>query len=103
MIELLSRYTKDVFRLTWIGNVERLKEVLSVEPNLAKGVDNGSTPLMWLADDDVLASETVKLLVGFGADLVVKSGQGMTAADYARKRALYDAADLIDSMTQQGA
>jgi ankyrin repeat protein len=103
MIELLSRYTKDVFRLTWIGNVERLKEVLSVEPNLAKGVDNGSTPLMWLADDDVLASETVKLLVSFGADPVVKSGQGMTAADYARKRALYDAADLLDSMTQQGA
>jgi ankyrin repeat protein len=103
MIELLSRYTKDVFRLTWIGNVERLKEVLSVEPNLAKGVDNGSTPLMWLADDDVLASETVKLLVSFGAEPSVKSGQGMTAADYARKRALYDAADLLDLMTQQGA
>jgi uncharacterized protein len=102
MIELLSRYTKDVFRLAWMGNSERLREVLSVEPDLAKLVDNGSTPLMWLPDNDVLSIDIVKLLVSFGADPAVKSREGMTAADYARKRALYDAADLLDLMIEQG-
>jgi uncharacterized protein len=101
MIELLSAYTNDVFRLAWVGNIKRLQEVLSVEPELAKRVD-GTTPLMWLPDDDERATETVKLLLRFGADPAVKSKQGLTAADYARKQALYDAADLLDSMTHEG-
>jgi ankyrin repeat protein len=100
MSEFLSRYTKDVFRLAWTGNVERLREVLTSKPDLAKVVDNGSTPLMWLPDDEVRASETVKLLLSFGADASVKSKQGMTAGDYARKQALYDAAALLDSKTR---
>lgn len=98
MIELLSNYTTDVFRLTWTGNIERLQEVLSMQPELAKQ-DDGSTPLMWLPDDDARATEAVKLLVSFGADPAAKSNQGMTAADYARKWALYDTAALLDSMT----
>lgn len=95
MIELLSKYSTDVFRLTWTGNIERLKEVLSAQPELAKLAD-GSTPLMWLPDDDARAMEAVKLLVSFGADPAVKSNQGLTAADYARKWALYDTADLLE-------
>lgn len=95
MIELFSKYSTDVFRLTWTGNIERLKEVLSAQPELAKLVD-GSTPLMWLPDDDARAVEAVKLLVSFGADPAVKSNQGLTAADYARKWALYDTADLLE-------
>jgi uncharacterized protein len=98
MIELISRYTTDVFRLTWTGNIERLKDVLSVQPELAK-LDDGSTPLMWLPDDDLKATEAVKLLVCLGADPAAKSTQGMTAADYARKWALYDTAELLDSLT----
>ncbi|HKV36550.1 MAG TPA: ankyrin repeat domain-containing protein [Pyrinomonadaceae bacterium] len=95
MIELISKYSTDVFRLTWTGNIERLKEVLSVQPELAKLAD-GSTPLMWLPDDDGRAMEAVKLLVRCGADPAVKSNQGLTAADYARKWALYDTADLLE-------
>lgn len=98
MIELISKYSTDVFRLTWTGNIERLKEVLSVQPELAKLVDR-STPLMWLPDDDVRATEAVKLLVSLSADPAVKSNRGLTAADYARKWALYDTADLLDSLT----
>lgn len=97
MIELISRHTTDVYRLTWTGNIERLQEVLSARPELAK-LDDGSTPLMWLPDDDVRATEAVRLLVSFGADPAAKSEQGMTAADYARKWALYDTADLLDSL-----
>lgn len=97
MIELISSHTTDVFRLTWTGNIERLKEVLSVQPELAK-LNDGSTPLMWLPDDDARATAAVKLLVSFGADPAVKSNQGLTAADYARKWALYDTADLLESL-----
>jgi hypothetical protein len=43
--------------------------------------------------------EAVRLLVSFGADPAATSTQGMTAADYARKWALYDTADLLDSLT----
>lgn len=100
MIDLLSGYSKDVFRLAWIGNIERLQEVLISEPSLATLVDNESTPLMWLPDDDLLATEAVTLLFNVGADPAIKSKQGMTAADYARKRALYTTADLLDSLTQ---
>lgn len=99
MIELLSRYSQDVYRLTWTGNIERLQEVLSAKPELAK-LDDGSTPLMWLPDDDAPATEAVKLLVSFGADPAAKSNQGLTAADYARKWALYDTAELLDSLTR---
>ncbi|HEY0730451.1 MAG TPA: ankyrin repeat domain-containing protein [Pyrinomonadaceae bacterium] len=99
MIELISRHTTDVYRLTWTGHIERLKEVLSAQPELAK-LNDGSTPLMWLPDDDALAIEAVKLLVSYGADPAAKSNQGLTAADYARKWALYDTADLLDSLTR---
>jgi hypothetical protein len=40
MIQDLSGLTRDVFRLTWIGNIERLREVLSEEPALAKAEDD---------------------------------------------------------------
>lgn len=96
MIDLISRHATDVYRLTWTGNIERLREVLSVQPELAK-LNDGSTPLMWLPDDDARATEAVKLLVSYGADPAAKSNQGLTAADYARKWALYDTADLLDS------
>lgn len=99
MIDLISRHTTDVYRLTWTGNIERLKEVLSAQPELAK-LDDGSTPLMWLPDDDARATEAVKLFVSYGADPAAKSNQGMTAADYARKWALYDTAALLDSLTR---
>jgi ankyrin repeat protein len=95
MIEYLSGLTRDVFRLTWIGNIERLREVLSEEPALAKAYDDGSTPLMWLPDDDRLAVEIVELLTGLGTDAAVRSKEGMTAADYAERRGLYDAAELL--------
>ena len=99
MIDLLSKHTTDVYRLTWTGNIVRLKEVLSAQPELAK-LNDGSTPLMWLPDDDALATEAVKLLISLDADPAARSNQGLTAADYARKWALYDTSDLLDSLTR---
>lgn len=95
MIQLLSDVSRDVFRLSWCGNVERLRVVLHEEPGLATIVDDQTTPLMWLPDDDERSVEVVKLFLELGADASVKSGEGKTAADYAERRGLYAAAELL--------
>jgi len=95
MTQLLSDVSNDVFRLTWCGNVNRLRHVLNVKPDLAKSVDDGTTPLMWLPDDEALAVEAVQLLMSHGADPSVRSKEGKTAADYAELRALYEAAEQL--------
>lgn len=97
MIEFLSRFTRDVFRLTWIGNIDRLREVLSEEPELAKSNDDGNTPLMWLPENETRAIQIIELLIAQGADPSIKNKEGMTAADCAEKRALYKAAEFLRS------
>jgi hypothetical protein len=95
MVEFLSRFTRDVYRLTWIGNVERLREVLEEEPDLAKAADEGNTPLMWMPEDESRGREIVELLIAHGADPTIKNKDGMTAADFAERRGLYDVAELL--------
>ncbi len=102
MIEFLSRFTRDVFRLTWIGNLERLREVLNEEPKLAKAGD-GNAPLMWLPEDEPRAIEIVELLVAHGADPKIRNKEGLTASDCAEKRGLYDASELLRSMERTSA
>ena len=97
MIEFLSRFTRDVFRLTWIGNVDHLREVLSAEPDLARINNEGNTPLMWLPEDETRAKEIVGLLIACGADPTIRSKEGLTAADYAERRGLYEVAELLGS------
>ncbi|HZM89800.1 MAG TPA: ankyrin repeat domain-containing protein [Blastocatellia bacterium] len=101
MIKFLSGYTRDVFRLTWIGNLERLREVLDEEPQLAKLVDENNTPLMWIPDDEGRARQIVELLVAHGADPTIKNKEGMTAADLAERRAMYDVAELLRSLERR--
>jgi len=95
MTQLLSDVSNDVFRLTWCGNLTRLRQVLAEKPDLAKSVDDASTPLMWLPDDEALAVKAVELLMGYGADPSIQSKEGKTAADYAERRALYAAVELL--------
>jgi ankyrin repeat protein len=87
-IDLLGRVSRDFFQLTWTGNLERLRELLSVEPELAKTVDDGQTPLMWLPDDDARAMEIARLLLANGAEPSIRNNEGKTAADRARERAI---------------
>ena len=61
MIELLGRFSRDVWNLTFTGNVERLRDVLGAEPDLAKVAGRSyGTPLMWLPDDEARAMEIVE-------------------------------------------
>jgi ankyrin repeat protein len=97
MINLLSHVSCNVWELTNSGKVERLRELLAVEPGLAKVASESNTPLMWLPDDEARAMETVELLLAHGADPTIRNKEGMTAADCAEKRGLYDVAELLRS------
>src|SRR3954447_11375904 len=95
MVEMLSRVSRDVWSLAVAGKVERLREVLSAEPRLAKVTYRNQTPMFWLPDDETSAAAIVELFLAHGADPALKDDAGLTAADHAGKRGLQDAARLL--------
>jgi ankyrin repeat protein len=98
MVEFLSAYTRDIWTLSFWGYVDRLREVLQLDPKLAKLVDNeGNTPLWWLPDDEAKAIEIVKLFISHGADPARKNNGGRTAADWATTRGMLEVAALLRS------
>jgi len=89
MLDFLSRYTRNVWTLTFRGFDERLREVLREQPDLAKQVSpNGITPLWWLPEDEDKAAAIAEMLLEAGADPSIKSRDGHTAADWAWKRGM---------------
>jgi ankyrin repeat protein len=105
MIELLGRYSRDVWNLTACGQVGRLRELLAAEPELAKAVHpTGETPLMRLPDDEERAIEITELFLAHGADPTIRNRygdeqflNGLTAAECADKRGLDRVAELLRS------
>jgi uncharacterized protein len=97
MIEFLSPLSRDVWALTFIGAVERLRAVLMADPKLARSSGEHETPLMWLPDDEPRATEIAEMLLAGGADPNVRNNQGQTAADLAGIRGLDDVATLLRS------
>jgi ankyrin repeat protein len=98
MIELLGRYSRDIWELTYVKNLERLREVLTAEPERAKVVAGGHTPLMWLPpQDEALAMEIAKLFLAHGADPALKNNDGQTAADRAERLGMFEVAELLRS------
>src|SRR5260370_30635943 len=97
MINLLRRHSRDVWNLAPIGDVDRLREVLTTEPRLAK-TSWQTTPLFWMPEDEDKALEIVKLFLEHGADPNFRSNKdGWTAADVARKRRMRQVAALLDA------
>ncbi len=93
MIRLLSRYSRNVWTLVWVGVVHRLRELLREKPELARLVaEDGTTPLWWLPDDETHALEIVELLVSHGADPSLRNKAGRTAADWALNRGMLEVA-----------
>jgi hypothetical protein len=100
---LLSPHSRDVWNLTSIGDVDRLRKVVTAEPRLAK-VSWQTTPLFWLPEDEQKAHEIVKLFLEHGADPNFRSiKDGWTAADVARKRGMRQVAELLDAAGGVGA
>lgn len=103
MIDFLSRFSRNVWRLAFRGYVERLREVLAMEPELAKLVDDdGITPLWWLPDDDAKALEIVELFLSHGADPSIRSKKGRTAADWALERGMREVAAMLAAAAANG-
>jgi ankyrin repeat protein len=89
MVDLLSRYSRNIWTLSFRGYVARVREILREEPALARQVgENGITPLWWLPDDEDQALEIVELLLAAGADPSLRSKSGSTAAEWALKRGM---------------
>ncbi|MGH7505932.1 MAG: hypothetical protein ACRELX_09785, partial [Longimicrobiales bacterium] len=73
-------------------------------PELARVVTRkNETPLMWLPDDENAAVRIVQMLLHHGADASMRDGNGLSAADYAGRRGLVEAAALLQARDQKGA
>ena len=96
MVELLGRYSRDVWRLVYTGRVERLRQVLGESPELARAVnEEGETPLMWLPGEAGAALEIATLLLDHGANPAHRSRAGTTAREIAIRRGLEEVAALL--------
>ena len=96
MIDLLSRYSRDIWELTYAGKIERLREVLAEDPERAHASGGGYTPLMWLQpDDESRAIAVAKLLIANGADPSPINNDGMTAADRAERLGMFELAAML--------
>jgi ankyrin repeat protein len=93
MIELLGRYSSELWNLTFTGSEARLRVLIEQRPERARTrTDKNETLLMWLPDDEARALRIIELLLEHGADPTVRSREGRTAADYAVRRGLLKAA-----------
>ena len=90
-IAVLARVSVDLWALSAIGNIDRIRAVLAGHPEFAKWTGE-STPLFWLPDDEDVAIEIVDLLLAHGADPRFRRQDGKTAADVATERAMDRAA-----------
>jgi uncharacterized protein len=98
MIQFLSRYSRDIWNLCQNGCVDRVREILAENPDLARR-DNRlrGTPLWALPDDEATALQIVDLLLNAGADPAVTTEEGHTPADWARRRGMESVARRIES------
>jgi ankyrin repeat protein len=101
---LLAPLSRDVHAMVQLGMKDRLRELLTAEPNLANLVHyrSGQTPLFSLPDDEVSALEMAKFLLEHGADVRCAKQDGDTAAIAVGKRGLNEVAQLLtDAMKRR--
>jgi ankyrin repeat protein len=97
VVDLLRPHSRDVWSLTAIGDLERLREIIPSEPRLAR-VSRQTTPLFWLPEDENKALEIARVFLEHGADPSFRSKKdGSTAADIARQRGMHRVANLLDT------
>jgi ankyrin repeat protein len=103
MLDFLSRYSADIWTLSFRGSVDRVREIVGQDPSLARQADeDGITPLWWLPDDEAKAMGIVELLIAAGADPSRRNNAGRTAADWARTRGMLDVAHRLSGGAASG-
>jgi ankyrin repeat protein len=105
MIALLGRYSRDMWELVYSGQIERVRELLAENPEIAKLAGGGHTLLMWLPpQDEALALELARMLLEHGADSSLRNLDGQTAADRAAAQGMFEVAALLrEAETPDGA
>ena len=94
MIDLLSRHTRDMGNLVFLGHVERLREVLRTDPAQTRQA-GGSSPLFWLPEDEEAAVEIAHLLLASGADPNARDRTLRTPAEIAERRGMLRVAAVL--------
>src|SRR5262249_36296752 len=93
--------SRDVWALSFLGNVERVREVLRAEPRLAT-MTGETTPLFWLPEDEEKAVELVELFLAHGTDASFRrEADCQTAAQIARRRGLDAAAERLEAAERE--
>jgi hypothetical protein len=84
--------------LCFNGCVDRVREILTEDPSLARLHNRlRLTPLWGLPDDESTALQIAELLLQAGADPSATNADGRTAADSARRRGLEAVALRIEA------
>jgi hypothetical protein len=97
-MDVLARLSRDIWILAFHGYVDRVREVLAEDPDLARATQpDGRTVFWWLPDDEDTALRLVDLLLGAGADARV-TVDGRTAADAAARRGMFNVANRLRTM-----
>jgi ankyrin repeat protein len=96
-LDLLGRLSRDMRTLVRMGNIERLRELVAREPELAKFADDHGSLLFWLPEDEDCAVAVAEFLLAQGVDPLLESKDGVTAAEFAEKWGLDAVVDLLRS------
>lgn len=101
LVALLAPFSCNIRALCFAGRVDRLRELLSAEPQGANRQDRpGEPPLFCLPEDGDRAVEVAELLLSFRAAPSVQNSLGQTPAEAARQRGLEEAAVLLEEATR---
>ena len=95
--KVLAPLSRDVHSMVRLGMKDRLRELLTAEPELANVVHfrTGQTPLFSLPDEEASALDMAKFLLEHGANVRLVNKEGATAANAASKHGFNEVAQLL--------
>lgn len=101
MVTLLAPLSRNFRGLCYAGAVDRVRELLTEEPDRANREDRPGEPALFcLPNNPNLAVEIAALLLSFGANPRFRNPLGQTPAEAARRHGLDDAAALLEAAAQ---
>ncbi|MEC4591778.1 ankyrin repeat domain-containing protein [Nitrospirillum amazonense] len=102
MVDFLAGHSRNFRGLCFAGKVDRLRTLLTEEPDRANRQDRPGEPALFcLPDNQETAVELAELLLSFGADPTYRNPLDQTPAEAARRRGLDDAADVIEMAAEE--